>query len=66
MVAERGAQVRHPRRDAPHVPGLLRRESTSTAHLAATQRLGYARTVTDNAAMSYEDVIGGVRRPLAS
>jgi len=29
-----------------------------TAHLAATQRLGYARTVTDNTAMSYQDVIG--------
>jgi Tol biopolymer transport system component len=27
-----------------------------TAHLSATQRLGYARTVTDNAGMSYEDV----------
>ena len=27
-----------------------------TAHLAATQRLGYARTVTDNAGQSYEDV----------
>jgi Tol biopolymer transport system component len=29
-----------------------------TAHLAATQRLGYARTVTDNTANSYQDVIG--------
>jgi Tol biopolymer transport system component len=27
-----------------------------TAHLAATQRLGYARTVTDNAGLSYADV----------
>ena len=30
----------------------------NTCHLAATQRLGYARTVTDNASMSYQDVIG--------
>lgn len=29
-----------------------------TAHLAATQRLGYPRTVTDNTANSYKDVIG--------
>jgi Tol biopolymer transport system component/imidazolonepropionase-like amidohydrolase len=29
-----------------------------TAHLAATQRLGYARTVTDNSGLSYKDVIG--------
>jgi Tol biopolymer transport system component len=30
----------------------------NTTHLTGTQRLGYARTVTDNAAQSYEDVIG--------
>jgi Tol biopolymer transport system component len=30
----------------------------NTTHLTGTQRLGYARTVTDNAANSYEDVIG--------
>jgi hypothetical protein len=30
----------------------------NTTHLTGTQRLGYARTVTDNAGLSYEDVIG--------
>ena len=30
----------------------------NTTHLTGTQRLGYARTVTDNAAQSYQDVIG--------
>ena len=54
-MVRRGAQVRHPGRDAPHGPGFYVGVD-GTAHLAATQRLGYARTVTDNADKSYDDV----------